>query len=39
MLRLAKGVRGIDMRGNGITNRVSKNKLKNSLSWMDIVFD
>lgn len=39
VLRLAKGVRGIDMRGNGITNRVSKNKLKNSLNWMDIVFD
>ena len=39
VLRLAKGVRGIDMRGNGITNRVSKNKLKNSLNWMNIIFD
>lgn len=39
VLRLAKGVSGLDMRGNGITNRVTKNKLKNSLNWMNIIWD
>lgn len=39
VLRLAKGLKGIDLRGNGITNRVVKNKLKNTLNWMNIVFD
>ena len=39
VLRLAKGLRGLDLRGNGITNRVTKNKLKNTLNWMNIIFD
>lgn len=39
VLRLAKGLRGIDLRGNGITNRVARNKLKNTLNWMNIIFD
>lgn len=39
VLRLAKGLKGIDLRGNGITNRVARNKLKNTLNWMNIIFD
>ena len=34
VLRFAKGLRRLNLEGNGITNRVSKNKLKNSLTWM-----
>jgi len=36
VLRLAKGLKQLNLEGNGITNRVSKNKLKNSLTWMQI---
>ena len=39
VLRLAKGLNGIDLRGNGITNRVARNKLKNTLNWMNIIWD
>ena len=39
VLRLAKGLKSIDLRGNGITNRVARNKLKNTLNWMNIIFD
>ena len=35
-LRFAKGLKQLNLEGNGITNRVSKNKLKNSLTWMQI---
>ena len=37
ILRLAKGLKKLNLEGNGITNRVSKNKLKNSLTWMQIL--
>lgn len=30
-----KGLKVLDLQGNGITNRVFKNKLKNSLTWVD----
>lgn len=35
-LRFAKGLKQMNLEGNQITNRVSKNKLKNSLTWMQI---
>ena len=34
VLRFAKNLRNLNLEGNGITNRVAKNKLKNSLTWM-----
>mmetsp|Transcript_28573 Transcript_28573/g.35356 ORF Transcript_28573/g.35356 Transcript_28573/m.35356 type:complete len:136 (+) Transcript_28573:2148-2555(+) len=36
-LRFAKGLKNLNLEGNGITNRVAKNKLKNSLTWMNIL--
>lgn len=32
VLKFAKSLRTLNLEGNGITNRVSKNKLKNSLT-------
>ena len=36
-LKFAKGLKNLNLEGNGITNRVAKNKLKNSLTWMNIL--
>lgn len=36
VLKFAKQLKQLNLEGNGITNRVSKNKLKNSLTWMSI---
>ena len=36
-LRFAKNLRHLNLEGNGITNRVAKNKLKNSLKSMNIL--
>jgi len=35
-LRTNKVLKLLDMQGNGITNRVFKNKLKNSLTWVEV---
>jgi len=35
ILRTNKQLKVLNLEGNGITNRVAKNKLKNSLSWVD----
>lgn len=35
-LRTNKVLKSLDLTGNGIANRVFKNKIKNSLPWVDI---
>ena len=36
VLRTNKTLKVLDLQENGITNRVFKNKIKNSLTWMDV---
>jgi Ran GTPase-activating protein (RanGAP) involved in mRNA processing and transport len=38
VLRTNKNLKVLDLQGNGISNRVFKNKIRNSLTWMDVKF-